>query len=129
MSSDHGVQDLGVQRQDRGAPRQDHDAPRLSSPRDLVAAVADVLDDIAPGSVATYGDVAAQLGISPRQAGREVSRAPDEVPWWRVVRADGIPGACRGGHAPELLEAEGVPMSSGRVDLNLARQSWSDAPD
>lgn len=60
-------------------------------------AVCTVLDEIESGSVATYGDVARQLGISARQAGRDVSIVPDDVPWWRVVRADGTPAACRGG--------------------------------
>lgn len=83
----------------------------------LHEAVRAVLDDIEPGFVATYGDVGRRLGISPRQAGREVSRVPDDVPWWRVVRADGTPAACRGGHAVALLESEGVAIRAGRVDL------------
>lgn len=84
---------------------------------DLQEAVCAALEAIEPGSVATYGDVAHRLGISPRQAGREVSRVPDDVPWWRVVRADGTPATCRGGHAAALLESELVPMRGGRVDL------------
>ncbi len=94
--------------------------------RDHAQATAEVLETIEPGSVATYGDVAARLGTSPRQAGREVGRVPDDVPWWRVVRADGTPGTCRGGRAARLLTAEGVPMRAGRVDLGRARQSWPD---
>lgn len=100
---------------------------------DLNAAICDVLADIEPGFVATYGDVGRQVGIHPRQAGREVSRVPDDVPWWRVVRADGTPPECRGGQAAALLEAEGVPFVNGRVDLARARRVWgnktcADAP-
>lgn len=91
---------------------------------DIHDAVCAVLAVIEPGSVATYGDVGRQLGISARQAGREVSRVPDDVPWWRVVRADGTPAACRGGHASALLESESVPMVNGRVDLVQARYPW-----
>lgn len=91
----------------------------------LNEAVCAVLDDIGPGCVATYGDVGRRLGISPRQAGREVSRVPDDVPWWRVVRADGTPATCRGGNALVLLESEGVPIRAGRVDLTQARYPWN----
>lgn len=88
---------------------------------DLHDAVCMVLNAIPAGKVATYGDVAARLGVTARQAGREVGRVPDEVPWWRVVRADGATALCRGGHAAELLAAEGVLMRRGRVDLTRAR--------
>ncbi|MFD4403112.1 MGMT family protein [Nocardia sp. NPDC058499] len=94
---------------------------------DLSKAVCAALEEIEPGSVATYGDISRRLGISPRQAGREVGRVPDDVPWWRVLRADGTPAACRGGHAAALLESEGVPMREGRVDLARARYEWKSA--
>lgn len=90
----------------------------------LHEAVRAVLDDIEPGFVATYGDVGRRLGISPRQAGREVSRVPDDVPWWRVVRADGEPAACRDGRAVVLLKSEGVAFEGERVDLARARYPW-----
>lgn len=86
------------------------------------------LEEIEPGFVATYGDVAHRLGISARQAGREVGRVPDDVPWWRVVRADGTPPTCRGGMADALLRAEGVPMRGDRVDLDRGRFSWPACP-
>jgi alkylated DNA nucleotide flippase Atl1 len=47
--------------------------------------------------------------------------APD-LPWWRVVRADGSLAA--GERQRERLEAEGVPFlpgAAGRVDLRAAR--------
>jgi alkylated DNA nucleotide flippase Atl1 len=41
--------------------------------------------------------------------------APDDVPWHRIVRADGtIP---KGDQQRRLLAAEGVPMTGARVDL------------
>lgn len=100
----------------------------MTSREALIEAVCAVLDDIEPGFVATYGDVGRLVGISPRQAGREVSRVPDDVPWWRVVRADGVPAACRGGRAIALLESEGVAIRSGRVDLAQARCPRSSRP-
>jgi methylated-DNA-protein-cysteine methyltransferase related protein len=47
--------------------------------------------------------------------------APD-IPWWRVVRADGSLAA--GDRQRARLEAEGVPFragAGGRVDLRVAR--------
>ncbi|HZO59707.1 MAG TPA: MGMT family protein [Solirubrobacterales bacterium] len=75
---------------------------------------------IPEGFVRTYGDVSPG---APRLAGRILSttHAPD-VPWWRVVRADGSLAA--GDAQRARLEAEGVPFRSGskvRVDLRIAR--------
>jgi methylated-DNA-protein-cysteine methyltransferase related protein len=42
-----------------------------------------------------------------------------DLPWHRVVRAEGAIPRC--GRQRELLLAEGVPMRLGRVDLKQAR--------
>jgi alkylated DNA nucleotide flippase Atl1 len=75
---------------------------------------------IPEGFVRTYGDVSPG---APRLAGRVLStvHAPD-LPWWRVVRADGSLAA--GERQRERLHAEGVPFrpgAAGRVDLRAAR--------
>lgn len=105
---------------------------RRNGTGELAGTVCAVLGEVGPGSVVTYGDIARRIGISPRRAGREVGGVPDEVPWWRVVRADGLPAACRGGRAAELLRAEGVPLRNGRVELARVRHTWhaplSDTP-
>src|ERR1700739_3199159 len=41
---------------------------------------------VPPGYVTTYGDLSPG---APRHAGRVLSQAPENVPWWRVVRSDG----------------------------------------
>lgn len=75
---------------------------------------------IPEGFVRTYGDVSPE---APRFAGallRELGG--DNLPWWRVVRADG--SLAVGGRQRELLDAEGVPFLRGappRVDLETAR--------
>jgi methylated-DNA-protein-cysteine methyltransferase related protein len=70
---------------------------------------------IPEGYVRTYGDIDA---LAPRLVGRILATTHD-LPWHRVVRADGtIP---QGQPQRELLLAEGVPMSGDRVDLNQAR--------
>ena len=69
------------------------------------------------GFVRTYGDVSPG---APRYAG-SVLFAVDEpdLPWWRVVRADG--SLAKGDRQRELLVAEGVPFKGERVDMSLAR--------
>ena len=73
--------------------------------------------DIPPGFVRTYGDVSPG---APRFAGTVLSRTEDaDVPWFRVVRADG--SLAKGARQRALLDAEGVPFRGDRVDLAVAR--------
>jgi methylated-DNA-protein-cysteine methyltransferase related protein len=68
------------------------------------------------GFVTTYGDLSPR---APRFAGAVLSRCQDpDVPWQRVVRADG--SLAKGARQRELLEAEGVPFRGARVDLGRA---------
>ncbi|GAB3653628.1 MGMT family protein [Actinocorallia lasiicapitis] len=90
----------------------------------LLSRLAELVLTIPPGRVASYGDLAARLGATPRQVGRLMPDLPASVPWWRVVRADGTPAACHAGRAPALLRREGTPMRRTRVDLSSARHSW-----
>ncbi len=70
---------------------------------------------IPEGFVRTYGDI--DPG-APRLVGRVLATTHD-VPWHRVVRADGsLP---KGQPQRDLLLREGVPMRRGRVDLREAR--------
>ena len=69
------------------------------------------------GHVATYGDV---WPGAPRFAGNVLAHCDDpDVPWQRVVRADG--SLARGERQRKALEAEGVPFVGDRVDLREAR--------
>jgi alkylated DNA nucleotide flippase Atl1 len=68
------------------------------------------------GFVRTYGDIDPK---APRLVGRILATTHDELPWHRVVRADGsIP---MGRRQRQLLRREGVPMRDDRVDLRQAR--------
>lgn len=78
---------------------------------------------IPAGRVVTYGEIGVAVGIGPRQAGRVVSRLDDDVPWWRVVYADGTPATCHDGAALALLEAEGVRFLNGHVDMDKQHRS------
>ena len=72
---------------------------------------------IPPGRVSTYGDVSPG---APRFAGSVLFGADDpDLPWWRVVRADG--SLAKGGRQRRRLVAEGVPFRGERVDMAVAR--------
>lgn len=90
--------------------------------RDVVAEVRALVVTIPAGRVAAYGEIGRALGIGPREAGRAVALLDEDVPWWRVVHADGVPASCHEGGARALLEAEGVPFHNGRVDMAEVRR-------
>ena len=69
-----------------------------------------------PGFVRTYGDVSPG---APRFAGTVLFACGDEVPWHRIVRADG--SLAKGERQRRLLEAEGIPFRGDRVDMRAAR--------
>ena len=71
---------------------------------------------IPEGWVRTYGDIYPR---APRLVGLVLSRTDADMPWQRVVRADG--SLAKGARQRELLLAEGVPMRGARVDLREAR--------
>ncbi|MFC5802433.1 MGMT family protein [Streptomyces formicae] len=93
--------------------------------------VLDVAERIPPGRVMTYGDVAEWLGEGgPRQVGRVMALYGGAVPWWRVVRADGVllPGHELG--ALDHYRVEGTPLREAarsaedhvpRLDMRRAR--------
>jgi methylated-DNA-protein-cysteine methyltransferase-like protein len=75
------------------------------------------------GFVTTYGDLCPE---APRFAGAVMADCHDpEVPWQRVVRADG--SLTQGARQRELLEREGIPFRGDRVDLHKAWFALDDA--
>ena len=72
---------------------------------------------IPPGFVRTYGDLSPG---APRFEGAVLAESSDpDLPWHRVVRADGT--LAKGERQRRLLEEEGVPFRGGRVDMRAAR--------
>ena len=66
------------------------------------------------GFVTTYGDLCPE---APRFAGAVLARCADpNVPWQRIVRADG--SLAKGARQRHLLESEGVPFRGERVDMH-----------
>jgi methylated-DNA-protein-cysteine methyltransferase-like protein len=117
--------------------------PKFTSPPDPTEfnlQVWEVVRQIPPGRVTAYGRVAARLPLprgltpadfaawGPRWVGGALAACPPDVPWQRVLNAQGRI-SLRGAAADEqrtLLEAEGVEFDAGgRVDL--LRFGW-DAP-
>jgi methylated-DNA-protein-cysteine methyltransferase related protein len=87
------------------------------SPGDRLLEVLDRVRAIPPGFVRTYGDVSPG---APRFAGAVLFGADEpDLPWWRVVRADG--SLAKGKRQRGLLVAEGVPFKGERVDMSVAR--------
>jgi methylated-DNA-protein-cysteine methyltransferase related protein len=73
--------------------------------------------EIPEGFVRTYGDVSPG---APRFAGAVLFAIDDaDLPWWRVVRADG--SLAKGARQKRHLIAEGVPFRGKRVDMSKAR--------
>jgi alkylated DNA nucleotide flippase Atl1 len=80
--------------------------------------------EIPLGFVRTYGDVSPG---APRFAGTVLHAADDpDLPWHRVVRADG--SLAKGERQRARLEAEGVPFRGDRVDMRVARLGGDVAP-
>ena len=88
---------------------------------------------IPPGRVMSYGQIARLLSrpLTPRAVGWAMRACPEDVPWHRIVAADGRCSADRGkpwGRQRRRLEAEGVRFTAdGRVDM--ARHGWGSTPE
>lgn len=84
-------------------------------------AVLDLVAQIPPGLVMSYGGVAAELGSrASRQVGKVMAHYGSDVPWWRVVHSDGRPAD---GHEDEALghyRAEGTPLRHGSSGYRIA---------
>jgi methylated-DNA-protein-cysteine methyltransferase-like protein len=89
--------------------------------------VLDAVDTIPRGTVMSYGDVAEYVGSgSARAVGRVMATWGSEVPWHRVLRADGTCATHKADRQLELLRAEKVPMRGSRIDMTQAR--WDGRP-
>ena len=74
------------------------------------------LRSVPEGYVTTYGDLSPG---APRFAGAVLARTQEDVPWQRVVRADG--SLAKGRRQRELLRDEGVPFRGARVEMGEAQ--------
>ena len=96
------------------------------------------------GKVATYGQLAKMLerppvlsledyqAFSPKWAGDAMAACPEDVPWHRIINAQGkISRQMDAAHQRRLLEAEGLEFINDKIDLR--QHQWgnevqSDSP-
>jgi alkylated DNA nucleotide flippase Atl1 len=91
--------------------------PVVGEAGDRELEVLDCVRAIPEGFVRTYGDISPG---APRFAGTVLFAVDDpDLPWWRVVRADG--SLAKGARQRQCLVAEGVPFRGERVDMSQAR--------
>ena len=89
---------------------------------DYAELVLSLVEQIPPGQVATYGDIAEMVGRGgPRQVGHVMAQFGGGVPWWRVVRADGRPARGLEEVGLRLLRVDNTPIKGDRVDIARAR--------
>ena len=82
-----------------------------------------VVSAIPEGSVLAYGDVAARAGLPGRArlVGRILAEDGHDLPWHRVLRADGTPAPHRAGEQLARLRAEGVLAEGGHIPMRRYR--------
>jgi len=95
-----------------------------------IQAIWDVVAQIPPGTVSTYGDVARAAGLPgrARQTGYALKHTPEglHLPWHRVVGAGGKivfpPGSSAFREQARRLRGEGVRVNNGRVAREALRR-------
>jgi len=109
------------------------------APPEFQARVHEIVRAIPPGRVMTYGGIASLIPPPPgedwdsyarvraRWVGYAMAACPDDLPWQRVVNAQGkiSPRPGRGPHEQRLLlEREGIEFDE-KERLDLSRYAWS----
>ncbi|MDQ3405792.1 MAG: MGMT family protein [Actinomycetota bacterium] len=90
--------------------------------------IRDTIRSIPSGKVATYGDIAEMTrSPSPRLIGRILSEDGHDLPWHRVLRANGTPAPHLAQEQLARLRTEGVLATGEKVDLAVYR--WSAEPN
>jgi len=96
------------------------------SPSTLYQQIYHLVRQIPTGRVVTYGQIARQLGCTPRTVGFAMAALPvgHDLPWQRVINSRGevSPRRCGDGERVQrlLLESEGVRFDDReRVDLGV----------
>jgi alkylated DNA nucleotide flippase Atl1 len=77
----------------------------------------EVVAGLASGEVVSYGEVARRAGQrgAARAVGGFLAEHGGDLPWWRVVRADGTIAVHKVHEQARRLRAEGVEVVDGRV--------------
>ncbi|GAA1868007.1 MGMT family protein [Pseudonocardia alni subsp. carboxydivorans] len=85
--------------------------------------VREVVRSIPPGQTLSYGEVAELAGIrSARLVGRILAEDGHDLPWHRVLRADGRSAPHIAAEQAARLRAEGILMVDGRLPREHRRR-------
>ncbi len=100
--------------------------------RQYFEAIYEVVRAIPPGQVMSYGQVGREAGSAARTVGWAMANVQDDVPWQRVVGADGYLRIGRRSVALQdaqrkLLEREGVTFAENGC-VNMARHQVGNEP-
>lgn len=92
--------------------------------------VLDVVSQIPPGRVMTYGDVAWVFGRpGARAVGMVLRYHGSSVAWWRVIRSGGHPPTGLESESRAYYESEGTPLLPAATPagyrIDLPRASWT----
>lgn len=117
-------------------------SPGFSSPpnpKEFEAMVWRLVQQIPPGKVATYGQIASMIpcppgynpknfvSFAPRWVGGAMANSPEGVPWHRVVNSQGkvsLRSTSGGNIQKELLVNEGIVFDE-RERIDLKKSQWS----
>ena len=101
---------------------------QVETVRALVASIPagrDKCASIPAGRVSTYGDIADAAGLSsPRIVGWIMRTDSSDLPWHRVITASGRPAPHLATRQLELLRAEGLLATDGRIKLSEVRHEF-----
>lgn len=93
---------------------------------DYAELVLDIADEIPPGMVLTYGDIAELIGSGgPRQVAAVMARGAAGAPWWRVVRADGSLPPLLASRARVHYLAERTPLMPETYRVRMSAARWT----
>jgi methylated-DNA-protein-cysteine methyltransferase related protein len=91
--------------------------PADHEPTPFQVAVIEAVGALAPGDLATYAEIAEEIGRpGSAQAVANVLRAVPDLPWWRVLPSDGRLYRTHAGAQAPLLEQEGHRVVDRRVE-------------
>jgi methylated-DNA-protein-cysteine methyltransferase related protein len=112
------------------------------NPQEFNERVWQLVRQVPPGKVATYGQIALMLpapagvdlesyrAFGPRWVGGAMAACPDDVPWQRVINSQGKISERPGAEKQRLLlEAEGIEFVKDKVDLKKVGWGGLDEAD
>ena len=97
---------------------------------DVTERVIEIVESVPPGYVTTYGAIARAAGTGARVVGRVLHHGGHDIPWWRVVDAEGRPYEGAVDEVRARFHEESTPLLRGDAELvvDLAKAAWDLGP-